>query len=1042
MLKLELGIAVYVPLEGSSYLKLPKQLEDKKAVLNIQNDDEKCFLWSVLASLHPVSRRDQPHRLHHYKQYVNELNVGGIEFPMRVNQIAKFERQNTTISVNVFGYEERELFPLYITKEKKEHHVNLLLFSSNETSHYCLIRNLSRLLGPLTKYKGRKFFCEYCLHGFTRRDLLEQHEPHCSKNGPQKIKLPNEDNDVLYFKDVQKQLKVPFVIYADFESYLVKCDEQRLDPSVSFTQKTQEHKPSGFCYTVVSEVEDYNTAPVVYRGEDAVDKFLDHLLHEEKRIKGILEHVVPMTIDDVEEQASQEATHCHICNEELGTDRVRDHCHLTGRFRGAAHSDCNLNYKFTNRIPVVLHNLRGYDSHLIMQGLGKLKNTPITCIPNNSEKYISFTVGDLVFIDSLQFMNASLEKLVSNLAKEGDAKFRVLKKYVPFEKVPFLLRKGVYPYEYVDGFEKFQDTNLPPKEAFFSTLRNEGISEEDYTHAQSVFVEFECQTLGDYHDLYLMSDVLLLADVFQNFRDICLNYYQLDPAHFYTAPGLSWISCLKMTQVELELLTDPDAYLYIESALRGGISMISNRYSKANNPYVAGYDKDQERNYIMYLDANNLYGWAMSQPLPESGFVWLNEDEIAELDVLNIADDASEGYILEVDLEYPHSLHDLHNDYPLAPEKMVVNADMLSPYCKQLAHDLQLKNAPVSKLVPNLNDKTKYILHYRNLKLYLSLGMKLTKVHRVLSFQQSSWLKSYIDFNTEKRKMAANDFEKDFFKLMNNAVFGKTMENLRKRVNVKLVNDVKQLKKLTASPSFDYFRIFTNELVAVNMKKPSLYLNRPIYVGFGILDLSKTLMYEFHYNYIKTKYDDKATLLFTDTDSLCYGIRTDDIYRDMQEDADLFDTSEYPPDHFLYSMQNKKVLGKMKDETHSLPIFEFIGLRPKMYSLLFNNQKNQIVEKKTEKGIAKNVTEREIRHGHYKDCLFNRKQQMASMQQIRSYNHNIFSIKLNKIGLSPFDNKRYILGNGCDTLAHGHYTITDNTLNEHDQELIELLVDL
>ena len=960
MLKLDLGIAVYTPLHGSSYVKLPKELHDKKAILNIQNDDQKCFVWSVLAALHPVNRKDQPHRLHHYRPFEGELNVNGIEFPVKVSDIPKFEKQNPALSINLFGYEEKELFPLYITKEKKENHVNLMLISSNETKHYCLIRNLNRLWFSLTKYKGKKFFCVYCLHGFLREDLLLEHEPHCSKNGPQRIKLPDENNDVLYFKDVQKQLKVPFVIYTDFESILVTCDEQRLDPSVSFTQKTQVHQPSGFCYTVVSEVEAYDTAPVVYRGENAVDKFLDHLLHEEKRIKEILEHVVPMSINRNEEQAFQRATHCHICGDVLDSDRVRDHCHLTGKYRGVAHSDCNLNNKFTNRIPDVLHNLRGYDSHLIMQGLGKLKGVPITCIPNNSEKYISFTVGDLVFIDSLQFMNASLEKLVSNLAKKGDGKFRILKKYTPVEKVLLLLRKGVYPYEYVDSFQKFHETNLPPIEAFFSTLRNEGISVEDYVHAQTVFTEFQCQSLGDYHDLYLKS---------------------------------------------------------------------------------TGYDKDQETNYIMYLDANNLYGWAMSQPLPDSGFVWLSEDEIEELDVSNIADDSEEGYILEVDLEYPCSLHERHNDYPLAPEKMVVKTDMLSPYCDQIAGELHLKSASVSKLVPNLDNNKKYILHYRNLKLYLSLGMKLTKVHRVLSFQQSSWLKSYIAFNTEKRKQASNDFEKDFFKLMNNSVFGKTMENLRKRVNVKLVNDEKQLKKLTASPSFDYFRIFSNELAAVNMKKPTLYLNRPIYVGFSILDLSKTLMYDFHYNYIKVKYDNKATLRFTDTDSLCYNIQTKDIYRDMQEDSELFDTSEYSNDHFLFSTSNKKVLGKMKDETHGVPIEEFVGLRPKMYSLLYT-ENSKTVEKKVAKGIAKNVTKREIRHEHYKECLFNRKQQMASMHQIRSFQHNVYSIKLNKIGLSPFDDKRYILDNSCDSLAYGHYLLRDSYLDQHDQELIELLADL
>ncbi|KAL9951227.1 hypothetical protein ACROYT_G043851 [Oculina patagonica] len=972
VLKLDLGVAVYTPLHGSSYIKLPKTLKDKKAILNVQNDDQKCFLWSVLAALHPVNRKDH-----------------NITDPMKKSSM-----------------------------------------------------DLSRLLRSLTKYKCKKFFCEYCLHGFVREDLLLEHEPLCAKNGPQKIKLPDEDHDVLYFKDVQKQLKVPFVIYADFESILVSCDEQQLDPSVSFTQKTQEHKPSGFCYTVVSEVEAYDTPPIVYRGEDAVDKFLEHLLQEEKRIKGILEHVVPMSINNNEEQAFQRATHCHICDEELhGTDRTRDHCHLTGKYRGAAHFSCNLNFKFSNRIPVVLYNLRGYDSHLIMQGLGKLKGVPITCIPNNSEKYISFSVGDLVFIDSLQFMNASLEKLVSNLAKEGDDKFRVLKKYTPADKVPLLLRKGVYPYEYVDSFQKFQETKLPPMEAFFSSLKNEEISEEDYAHAQTVFAEFQCRSLGDYHDLYLKSDDLLLSDIFQNFRDICLNYYHLDPAQFYTSPGLSWAACLKMTGVELELLTDPDMYIFIEQGIRGGISMISNRYSKANNPYVAGYDKDQETNFILYVDANNLYGWAMSRSLPVGGFVWLNEDEIADLDVLDIADDSEEGCILEVDLEYPCSLHDRHNDYPLAPERLVVKNDMLSPYCEQLVDELQLKSAQVAKLVPNLNNKTKYVIHYQNLKLYLSLGMKLTNIHRVLRFQQSPWLKSYIDFNTEKRKLAANDFEKDFFKLMNNSVFGKTMENLRKRVNVKLVNNEKQLKKLTASPSFDYFRIFSNELAAVNMKKPTLYLNRPIYVGFAILDLSKTLMYDFHYNYIKKKYDLKATLLFTDTDSLCYSIQTKDIYRDIQEDSELFDTSEYSRGHFLFSTENKKVLGKMKDGTHGIPIEEFVGLRPKMYSLLYT-ENCKTIEKKVAKGIAKNVTKKEIRHQHYKDCLFNRKQQMASMHQIRSFQHNVYSIKLNKIGLSPFDDKRHITSNGRDSLAYGHYTLRDSNLDQHDQELIELLVNL
>jgi hypothetical protein len=223
--------------------------------------------------------------------------------------------------------------------------------------------------------------------------------------------------------------------------------------------------------------------------------------------------------------------------------------------------------------------------------------------------------------------------------------------------------------------------------------------------------------MGGYHDLYLKSDVLLLADVFENFRNVCLKAYNVDPCHFYTSPGLAWQACLKMTEVELELLTDPDMYLFIEEGLRGGISMISNRFSKANNPYVPDYDPDQDSSYVMYLDANNLYGWVMSQSLPTGEFDWLNEEENSNLDITQIPDDSEEGYILEVDLKYPKELLDLHNDYPLVPEKMKICPEMLSPYCKQLSEDLKLGSVAVPKLVQNLNDKTKYIVHYRNLKL-------------------------------------------------------------------------------------------------------------------------------------------------------------------------------------------------------------------------------------------------------------------------------------------------------------------------------------
>ena len=379
----------------------------------------------------------------------------------------------------------------------------------------------------------------------------------------------------------------------------------------------------------------------------------------------------------------------------------------------------------------------------------------------------------------------------------------------------------------MNSFDKFDDRNLPPKKEIYSLLTDEDINNEDYKHAQNVWTTFKLESMGQYHDLYLKSDVLLLADVFEKFRKTCLQYYELDPCHYFTSPGLSWDAMLKMTEIKLELMTDIDKFLFIEKGVRGGVSYISKRYAKANNKYTNNYDSKQPSNYITYLDANNLYEWAMSQNLPTGGFKWLSEKEI---DLANLPQ--GRGLILEVDLDYPEYLHDSHNDYPLAPEKMEIKHHLLSDYCKQLQTQFNIKVEGVKKLIPNLKSKKSYVLYYKNLKQYIELGLKVTKVHRVLEFNESPWLKKYIDFNTEKRKTAKSDFEKDFLKLMNNSVFGKTIENLRKRVNVTLINEPEKLLKHCAKPTYVSSKIFNENLVAVHKIKESLTLNRPAYGCF------------------------------------------------------------------------------------------------------------------------------------------------------------------------------------------------------------------
>ena len=673
------------------------------------------------------------------------------------------------------------------------------------------------------------------------------------------------------------------------------------------------------------------------------------------------------------------------------------------------------------KIPVIFHNLKGYDSHFIINELGELikkgEEISINVIAQNAEKYMAFYIGKhLSFIDSFAFMSSSLEKLARNLSEDD---FIYTKKYFT-DPVQFNLmkRKGVYPYDYMDSFSKFNDTELPQREEFYSLLTDKNISEDDYKHAKDVWNTFKLHNMGEYHDLYLKTDILLLTDVFENFRKTCLTYYKLDPLHYITSPGLAWDAMLKMTRINLKLITDIDMHLFIEKGLRGGISYIAHRQAEDNNKYMKNYDPSKVISYIMYLDANNLYGWAMSQPLPYRNFRWVRADSV-------IPKKKGIGHIYEVDLEYPKELHDLHNDYPCAAEKIKVTDEMLSDYCREIKNKFNISSGNVHKLIPTLRDKKNYVLHEENLNLYLSLGLKLKKVHRVLEFSEKPWLKEYINFNTEKRKEAKNSFEKDFFKLMNNSVFGKTMENIRKRSNIYLEIDPDHLLRQTAKPTFVSCKIFHENLVAVHMKKKILKFDKPSYVGMCILDLSKVLMYDFHYNFIKKKYGDRAKLLFTDTDSLCYIIQTDDVYEDLYNHKDMFDNSDYSKSSKFYFDENKKVIGKMKDEAAGNPITSFVGFKSKMYSYLVElpdgNGDALIKNNKACKGISKNVSNRYIDHRDYLSTLLNSTIVNHKIKTIRSNNHVVSSYEINKISLSCFDDKRYILDDGITSYAYGHY---------------------
>ena len=309
----------------------------------------------------------------------------------------------------------------------------------------------------------------------------------------------------------------------------------------------------------------------------------------------------------------------------------------------------------------------------------------------------------------------------------------------------------------------------------------ENIDDIDYRHGNNVFKRFKLKNLGEYYDLYVQSDTLSLADVFENFRNTCLKVYELDPAHFLSLPALAWQVCLKKTNVNLKLVTDYDMLLMMEEGIRGGKCHSIHRYAKANNKYMENYNENEESLYIQHLDANNLYGWTMSQKLPVNNFKWAEDtSKINEEFIKNYNENNKKGYILEVDVKYPRKLHGSHSDLPFLPKRRKIDN------CK--------------KLVCNLRNKKKYVAHIK-------------------------WLKPYIDLNTELRKLAKDDFEKDFFKLMNNAIFGKTIENIRKHRNIKLVTTNKRRSKLVSEPNYHTMNYISEDLSIIEMNKTRVKMN-------------------------------------------------------------------------------------------------------------------------------------------------------------------------------------------------------------------------
>ena len=508
---LYVNIAKYTPLKGSSYIELPKYLKDKKAIINVKNEDNKCLKWALLSALHPVG--SNPHRVSKYKQYENELNFAGVGFPVTLKDIPKVEKQNN-LTINVFGYsDEAGVHPLYLTKDLTRDSINLLLLTEVKDgkvfSHYCWIKDFDKLCHDQTKHEHRLHYCLRCISPHSSERTLKEHLLYCKgvDAAPCHAVFPQASEDglppTIQFKNIQHLMKAPYVIYADTESIIKPTDNPGPNTDAN-TVQTSEHVPCSFAYTVVRS-DGKVVSEQLYRGEDAIDVFFENLEGDLEWIRDDLKNIKEINMTSKDWDHHKAADTCWICGGDFkpysngdseALWKVRDHDHLTGKYRGAAHSKCNLSLRIDpcrTPIPVFFHNLKNYDSHHLILAIGRTeekkaavtdengkpimyKDKPVTvtdgsisAIVQNMEKLISFSWGQFRFVDSFAFLSSSLDRLVQNTPKKnlritGGVYFclgRGTLRQLMNKKFDLVTRKGVYPYEYMDSFDRFEEKELP-----------------------------------------------------------------------------------------------------------------------------------------------------------------------------------------------------------------------------------------------------------------------------------------------------------------------------------------------------------------------------------------------------------------------------------------------------------------------------------------------------------------------------------------------------------------------------------------------------
>ena len=938
---------------------------------------------------------------------------------------------------------------------------------SRHNCHYLFITDINKFLISLQKYTTqttdfmkKHFSCINCMHCLSTKDALQSHQDKCFLNKPQRVEMPDPGSKLM-FRNFSRTVMCPIYATCDFEAAMVDVKEpaeiiENNQGKTRYVENIMKHEAI--------------TASIVFITSQGI--VLDQLVFSEPNNEVIFRFYKELemlwekwsylfkdrpdcpVLTPAQNKAYHSAKHCYLCKKEFGHDddyelrKVRDHSHSSlddGKYLGPAHAYCNRQRTYQSVIHVFVHNLTRYDSSFLIQGLGdkrvirhmRKNGYNIKAVPTNTEHFRTISLYNYTFLDSFSFLSIGLQKLVEELGEDHEFPLMKQMRYKQIRArdidMSLLRRKSVFPYEWCRSYEQLlSSTSFPNKKDFFSHLTQKDITDEDYAHGQKMFNLFNCSNMLEYAEIYCLIDCLLLAEVIKNYRDATYDEFGLDICHYISSPQLSFDVMLKETGVEIHLISDVDMFIFIESALRGGLSYVSERHVKLNDDY----DPSTSKEWLGYFDINNLYGFTMMDYLPIKNFTWVTEKEFLSIDWTATCDSQPVGYILEVDLFVPSELHDYFESFPLAAETYSPNFEDLSAYSQMTLketytrkHYQNGKPVGAAKLCGTFLPKKKYIVHYSNLRLFLELGIQLDQIHRALKFEQSPWLRDYVTRMTHKRINAKSEFAKTHYKLLINSLYGKFLQNVRAYRHAVFVTSSMLLNRHAMDPTFEQFRILGEECVIFYCKKKEVVLDKAYACGFSVLEKSKYYVAWLYYNHFLKAFGghEKCTVVMSDTDS--YLLHVEGITKNEAMDRlkNIMDFSNYPELHFLYSSSKKAIPGLVKDESKGNHIIEVVALRSKLYNHIvkkgeFCDEKDFEQPSARMKSIPR-VAAKKIEMQQFRDALDVGTLHRAKTHTISSKHFQLSTVESLKLAISPYDDKRFILNCGIHSVPYGSYKI-------------------